>query len=114
MQITRQRVRPEMNITTREVCPTCQGTGKISASILVSDQIERNVDYLLQKQNEKAVTVVLHPFIYAYFTKGIFSKRVSWFTRYFKWVNLIQDSSMAITEFKFFNKLGEEIEVEGS
>ena len=28
MQITRQRVRPEMNITTREVCPTCGGMEK--------------------------------------------------------------------------------------
>ncbi|TRX58397.1 Rne/Rng family ribonuclease [Fulvivirga sp. M361] len=111
MQITRQRVRPEMNITTREVCPTCNGTGKISASILVSDQIEKNIDYLLSKQNEKSISVVLHPFIYAYFTKGLLSKRFKWYMKYYKWVNLIQDTSMAIMEYKFFNKLGEEIEL---
>ncbi|MEM6524893.1 MAG: Rne/Rng family ribonuclease [Bacteroidota bacterium] len=111
MQITRQRVRPEMNITTREVCPTCNGSGKISASILVSDQIERNIEYLLSKQNEKDISVVVHPFIYAYFTKGTMSRRLKWYLKYFKWVKLIQDSSIPITEYKFYNKLGEEIDV---
>lgn len=111
MQITRQRVRPEMNITTKEVCPTCNGTGKISPSILTSDQIERTVDYLLTKQNEKEVTVVVHPYVYAYFTQGTISKRVRWYLKYFKWVKLIQDSSMAVTDFSFLNKMGEEIEV---
>ncbi|MEM1407550.1 MAG: Rne/Rng family ribonuclease [Bacteroidota bacterium] len=111
MQITRQRVRPEMNITTREVCPSCNGSGKISASILVSDQIERTIEYLLSKQNEKDISVVVHPFIYAYFTKGTLSRRLKWYLKYFKWVKLIQDSSIAITEYKFYNKLGEEIDV---
>ncbi len=112
MQITRQRVRPEMNITTRELCPTCNGTGKINASILISDQIERNIDYLLTKQNEKDLTVVLHPFIYAFFTKGTMSRRLKWFMRYFKWVKMIQDSSLAVTEFQILNKFGEEIELQ--
>ncbi|MEL7002595.1 MAG: Rne/Rng family ribonuclease [Bacteroidota bacterium] len=112
MQITRQRVRPEMNIVTKEVCPTCNGTGKIQASILVSEQIERNVEFLLTKQNEKGITIVVHPFVYSYYTKGIFSKRVEWYFKYFKWVKLIQDSSMAITEFKFVNKMGEEVALE--
>lgn len=111
MQITRQRVRPEMDITTREVCPTCQGTGKITASILTSDQIERNIDYLMTQQNEKSLTVVVHPFIYAYFTKGTMSRRLKWFMKYFKWVHLIQDSSLGVTEFSFLNKHGEEIEI---
>lgn len=112
MQITRQRVRPEMNITTKEVCPTCNGTGKISASILISDQIERNIDHLLTQQNEKDITVVLHPFIYAFFTKGTMSRRLKWFIRYFKWIKLIQDSSLAVTEFQILNKFGEEIELQ--
>jgi ribonuclease G len=112
MQITRQRVRPEMNIVTKEVCPTCHGSGKISASILTSDTIERTIDHLLTQQNEKDVTVVVHPYVYAYFTKGTISRRLKWYLRYFKWVKLIQDSSLAITEYKFANKEGEEIQVD--
>ncbi|MTI29689.1 Rne/Rng family ribonuclease [Xanthovirga aplysinae] len=112
MQITRQRVRPEMNIVTREKCPTCGGTGKISASILVSDQIERNLDFVMRKQNEKNITISLHPFLFAYFTKGLISIQVKWFFKYYNWIKLIQDSSLGLTSFKFYNRNGEEIEVE--
>ncbi|HNP17265.1 MAG TPA: Rne/Rng family ribonuclease [Fulvivirga sp.] len=112
MQITRQRVRPEMNITTKELCPTCNGTGKINASIVISDQIDRNVDHLMTTQNEKDIVVVLHPFIYAYYTAGTFSRRMKWYFKYFKWIKLIEDSSMAVTEFKILNKFGEEIELQ--
>ena len=88
MQITRQRVRPEMNITTREVCPTCGGTGKVSATILVSDQIEKNLDYILSTQNEKGLTINVHPFLQAYFTKGVFSKRWQWYRKHHTWVKI--------------------------
>ena len=111
MQITRQRVRPEMNIITRESCPSCGGTGKISASILVADKIEETINHIFIKQNEKKLTVCLHPYLFAYFTKGIISQRTKWFFKYGKWVNLVEDSSLAITEFNFININGEMIEV---
>ncbi len=111
MQITRQRVRPELNIKTKEVCPTCGGTGKIQASILVADQIENYIEHFFTKQNEKKLTLALHPFLYSYFTKGIYSRRVQWYFKYFKWVNLIEDTSLAITEYHFHNSTGEFIEL---
>ena len=111
MQITRQRVRPEMNIVTKEKCPTCNGTGSISASILVSDQIERNLDYIMEKQNETSVSISMHPYLYAYFTRGFISRRMKWFFKYHRWIKLEEDSSMGVTEFRFRNKLGEEMEV---
>lgn len=111
MQITRQRVRPELNIKTKEVCPTCDGTGKISASILVGDQIESYVNHFMTKQNEKKLTLAVHPFLYAYFTKGIYSRRVQWFMKYFRWINIIEDSSLAITEYHFHNSAGDLIEL---
>jgi ribonuclease G len=111
MQITRERVRPQMNIATKEVCPTCNGSGKIEASILVTDKIEEHVSHLFEKQNETKLTLALHPFLHAYYTKGIISKRIRWFFKYKKSVELIRDSSLAITEYKFLNKDGEEIEL---
>jgi ribonuclease G len=113
MQITRQRVRPEMNVVTAENCPTCGGTGKITASIIVSDVIEHHLEHIVSKQNEKKPTIVLHPFLYAYFTKGLFSRRLKWYFQYKTWVNLIQDSSFGVTDFKFHNNHGEEIELNG-
>ena len=111
MQITRQRVRPEMSVVTREVCPTCGGTGTIQASILVTDIIEQNLEYILTKQNERGIQIMMHPYLYAYYTKGFWSKQMQWFSKYKTWVTLIKDSSFGINEFKFYNKHGEEIEV---
>jgi ribonuclease G len=111
MQITRERVRPQMNIATKEVCPTCNGTGKITASILVSDQIEKNIEHLLVKQNEKNLVLALHPYLHAYFTGGFISQRMRWYLKHKRWVTLVKDSSLAMTEFKFLNRDGEEIEL---
>ena len=111
MQITRQRVRPELNIITGEICPTCDGTGKVTASILISDQIENNLEYVVGKQNEKGVTVVLHPFLYAYFKTGFPSRRMKWFFKYKSWVKLVQDTSLGLSDFKFRNQQGEDIEL---
>ena len=111
MQITRERVRPQMNIATKEVCPTCNGTGKINASILVTDQIESNIQHLFEKQNEKKLVLALHPFLYAYYTKGFISKRVKMYFKYKRWVEMVKDSSLGITEFHFLNRDGEEIDL---
>ncbi len=114
MQITRQRVRPELNITTKEVCPSCQGTGKISASILVSDEIENNLEYVITKQNAKSIGITLHPYLHAFFTQGLYSKRVQWLFKYGRWVKLIADSSLPLAGYNFLDKYGEEIELRKS
>ena len=110
LQITRQRVRPEVNIITKEQCPSCAGTGKITASILIADQIEETLMYLFKKQNEKKVTLVVHPYLSAYFTEGIISRRTKWFLDLMKWVNVISDSSLALNEYQFLNTNGEAIQ----
>ncbi|WP_299826106.1 Rne/Rng family ribonuclease [uncultured Pontibacter sp.] len=111
MQITRQRVRPEQNIITGEVCPTCNGTGKITASILVTDEIEAAVDDLLTSHNYKGLIIYLHPFVYDYYTKGLVSKQTKWFFKYFKWVKLVKDTSLGITDFRVMDDRGDEIEL---
>ncbi len=111
MQITRQRVRPEMNVVTRELCPSCNGTGKIDACILVSERIEENLRLVLMNQNEKGIRLLVHPYLYAYFTKNLISKRFKWFLKYGRWVTLVEDSSMAVTDYKLLNQNQEEIEL---
>ena len=111
MQITRQRVRPEMEISTREKCPTCDGTGKITASILVSDQIEQNLHYLLTSQNEKGIKLAVHPYLFSYYTKGWPSRRMKWFMKYGRWVALEKDSSLGVTDYRFLSQSDEPIEL---
>ncbi len=111
MQITRQRVRPEVNIVTLETCPTCNGTGKTTASIGIADLIESRLDYLLTKQNEKGLVLTVHPYLFAFFTKGLYSKRMQWFFKYGKWIKCVADTSLALSEFRITNQAGQDVEV---
>jgi ribonuclease G len=98
MQITRQRVRPEVNIVTKEKCPSCNGTGKIGPSISIADEIISKMEYIFEKQNEKKVTLLLHPYLHAYFTRGLVSPQFRWLFKYHRWVKLVQDTSLGISE----------------
>jgi ribonuclease G len=51
MQITRQRMKPENNIKTSQVCPSCSATGKISTTLMLEDAIETNLRYLIMQKN---------------------------------------------------------------
>ena len=75
-----------MTIETQENCPSCNGTGKIGASILVTDEIEKNIDFILSKQNENRISVSVHPYVYAYITKSLPSRQQKWFLKFNKWV----------------------------
>jgi ribonuclease G len=114
LQITRQRVRPELNIVTGEVCPTCNGTGKISASILVTDQVDAVIDDLLGRQNMRSLTLYVHPFLHSYYTKGLVSRQMRWYMKYYKWVKIMKDTSLGITDFKVMDEHGDEIELHSS
>lgn len=110
MQITRQRVRPEVKIATKEVCPTCMGTGKIQSSLLLEDEIERNLKFLVPDHSK--LTLQAHPFIAAYFMKGFPSPRMNWFFQYKKWIRIQAMHDFALTEFSFLDENGVEIELE--
>ena len=112
MQITRQRVRPDIAVSTMETCPTCNGTGTISSSLNIGETIEHNLDFIMRKQNENGISLAVHPYLHSFFTQGVYSKRMQWFLKYKKWVNLQKDSSLGILDYHFRNKSGEEIELE--
>jgi len=111
VQITRQRVRPEMNIVTNEKCPACDGTGEIKASIILMDDIESNLNYILSEQNEKNITLCVHPYIEAYIKKGIYSRQWKWFFNFGKWIKVKGEPSYYLTEFHFLNSKEEEIKL---
>jgi len=83
MQITRQRMKPEMNINTQEVCPTCNGTGKIASTLILEDEIEKNLNYLIIHKH-RHLTLIVHPIVYAYLTKGWMWSKASKWKRKFK------------------------------
>ncbi len=113
VQITRQRVRPEMEIEILEKCPTCGGTGEVKPSSLLTDEIENNIRYLLQDQNETYLNVGVHPFVNAFVKSGgLFrSLQWKWYFKYKKWIRLTPVSSYHLLEYRFFNKNMDEIKM---
>ena len=112
MQITRQRVRPVMEVDVQEKCPLCDGTGHIKQSIVVVDEIESSLKHLVTSQNEHRLTLVVHPFIHAYLTKGgLLSVRHRWMRRHRVRLTVRQSDKYGLLEFKFFHSNGNEIEM---
>lgn len=109
MQITRQRVRPEMHISTNEKCPACGGTGEISPSILYIDRIENHILSLLDTQKYNRLILKIHPYIASYLLKGLFSLRFKWWVKTRCWIKVIPISSYDFLEYHLFTKYGEEI-----
>ena len=110
MQITRQRLRPELNISTSEVCPTCKGTGKIGPSILIADEIEKDLKYLIN-QGHRHLALHVHPVMAAYLTKGRFFNSIvwNWYWKYKVKVKIVSDSNAPITHYHFFDTKTEDL-----
>ncbi|NCA86570.1 MAG: Rne/Rng family ribonuclease [Clostridia bacterium] len=111
VQITRQRVRPAMNIQILEKCPVCNGTGESKAAILIIDEIENNLQYLLQEQNEKNITLMVHPFVHAQLTIGFPSVRMKWMWRYKQRIIIKPSASHHFLEYHFFNSKNDELKM---
>lgn len=107
MQITRQRVRPETQITITESCPTCRGTGQVSPTVLIDQQIESTVAFLAREKHYKLLTLHAHPYIAAYLKKGVVSKRTKWALKYGVSLKIIPNDSIGIIDYKFYNSLGD-------
>ncbi|MDG1914680.1 MAG: Rne/Rng family ribonuclease [Crocinitomix sp.] len=111
VEITRQRVRPVTDIETSEGCPTCNGTGKIQASIMFADEIENKLKYLLEEKKEKKLTLIVHPYLESYFKKGLVSRQWKWYFQFKKWVSIQPNNSNHILEYKFLDSTGKKIKV---
>lgn len=109
MQITRQRARPEVKINTAEVCPTCSGTGKTNPSILLTDDIERDIKFILQSRPKSKLVLKVHPYIEAYLKKGFPNHQMRWFQKLFKWIKVIPDHNFHLMQYKFFDGNEDEI-----
>ena len=112
MQITRQRMKPEVNINTQEICPSCNGTGKISSTLILEDEIEKNLNYLLTHKHTD-LTLVVHPIMYAYLTKGfMFRSRLwKWRLKHKQRIKLKENTNYHLTEFHFYDNHEEEIKL---
>jgi len=105
VQITRQRVRPEVNIKTREEDPNNENQ-EIEAPILVIDRISADLERL---KGHKKVVLNAHPFVAAYLTKGFPSIRTKWYLEHKKWIKVIPRDAYTYLEYHFFDSKGNAI-----
>lgn len=117
MQITRQRVRPAMDVNVEETCPTCNGTGKIRSSILFTDQLEGKIDRLVNKIGISTFSLHVHPYVAAYINQGVFSLKRKWQLKYGFGISVVPSQKLAFLQYEFYDKkrqfidMKEEIEV---
>ena len=112
MQITRQRVRPAMEVDVQEKCPMCDGTGHIKQSLVVVDEIEASLRHLATAQRERRLILTTHPYIHAYLTKGwLKSPYRRWQRKYRVHLEMKQSEKYGLLEFKFFHTNGDEIQM---
>lgn len=104
MQITRQRVRPAMDVAVEESCPTCHGTGKIKSSILFTDQLESKIDNLVNKIGIRKFTLHVHPYVAAFINQGVFSLKRRWQMKYGLGVSVIANQKLAFLQYEFYDK----------
>ncbi len=111
MQITRQRVRPAMDITTTESCPSCFGKGEVQPSLLFTDTLHEKIEYLINDLNVKGFKMYVHPFIDAYLKKGFLSIYRKWRWKLGMGFKIIPDQSLAYLQYRVIDKNGNELDL---
>ena len=111
MQITRQRVRPAMDVNVEETCPTCFGRGKIKSSILFTDQLESKIDRLVNKIGVRKFYLHVHPYVAAYINQGLVSLKRTWQMKYGLGVNIVPSQKMAFLQYEFYDRNKEFIDM---
>ena len=113
MQITRQRVRPEVYIDTEEVCPTCYGKGVSQPSILFVDSLENKIDYLVNVLKIKKFKLMIHPYVAAFINQGFpfCSLKWKWKRKYGFGFSIIPSQELAFLQYRFIDSSGSEIDL---
>ncbi len=109
MQITRQRVRPVVIDSVSDVCPTCNGSGKIEPTVVLDKKIENQISFLTQDRGCKFIKLVVSPYVAAYLKKGIISLRRRWQWRYKTQIQIAEDQSVGIIDVLYLDKGGKNL-----
>ncbi len=111
MQITRQRVRPALDITTSESCPSCFGKGEIQPSLLFTDKLGEKLEYLVDHLQIKKFVMYVHPYVDAYIKKGMFSLYGKWRRRFGRSFKILPDESLAYLQYRVIDDMKKEIDL---
>ena len=111
MQITRQRVRPALDIVTSETCPSCGGKGEVMPSLLFTDRLKDKLHYLVNDMGVKGFIMYVHPFVDAYLKKGFFSLYMKWRREFGRVFKIMPDQDLAYLQYRVIDKNKQEIDL---
>lgn len=112
MQITRQRVRPALDITTTEKCPSCHGKDEVQPSLLFVDRLYEKLEYVVNTLGLKGFRLYVHPYVDAYLKKGIFSLSRKWRKQLGGKFKILPDQSLAYLQYRVLDKERNEIDLQ--
>ena len=104
IQITRQRVRQERVIDTREPNPNKNGT--VEAPIVLIDKIQHDLIRFVNHPKYNGLVLNTHPFIAAYLRKGFPSIQQKWFMEHKKWIKILPRDAYQYLNYRFYDKKG--------
>ncbi len=105
MQITRQRVRPVLDIHVSEQCPSCRGKGEVQPSILFTDTLFEKLQYIVETLGMRDFIMYVHPYVDAYIKKGIFSSMYGrWRRTLGRCFKVLPDESLAYLQYRVVDK----------
>lgn len=111
MQITRQRVRPALDIVTAEECPSCYGKGIVQPSLLFTDTLKEKIEYLVDDLKVSDFIMYVHPYVDAFLKKGFLSRYRRWRMMFGRKFKILPDQSLAYLEYKVLDKERNEIDL---
>lgn len=111
MQITRQRVRPALDIVTAETCPSCYGKGEVQPSLLFTDTLKEKLHYLIDDLKVTDFIMYVHPFVDAYLKKGLLSPYRKWRMELGRRFKILPDQSLAYLQYRVIDKNHNEVDI---
>lgn len=111
MQITRQRVRPALDIVTAETCPSCYGKGEVQPSLLFTDTLKEKLHYLIDDLKVTDFIMYVHPFVDAYLKKGLLSPYRKWRMEFGRRFKILPDQSLAYLQYRVIDKDHNEVDI---
>ena len=112
MQITRQRVRPALDIVTTETCPSCFGKGEVQPSLLFTDTLFDKLKYVIEELNEQNFIMYVHPYVDAYLKKGLFTSLYkTWRRTLGRTFKVLPDESLAMLQYRVIDEKNNEIDL---
>lgn len=111
MQITRQRVRPAVDMDVTETCPTCLGTHKVQPTILFVDELENKIRQLVENSGKCNLTLYVHPYVEAYITKGWLKSIIRRWRQKYGRIRVIPSQKLGFLQWEFYDNKGNKLDL---